>query len=92
MVHRIPGDAGDGDALVFFNFRGESAADDSRSISSTTATGSAKFGAIRVEINGVHKWIRIYEATAVGADADGGRHGLQGREERSRLIRHDALL
>jgi hypothetical protein len=46
---------------TFINFIGTSAADGSRSISSDTSEDSAKFGAIRVEINGVTKWIRIYD-------------------------------
>jgi hypothetical protein len=45
----------------FIDFVGTSAADGSRSISSDTTENSAKFGAIRVEINGVTKWIRIYD-------------------------------
>lgn len=46
---------------TFINFIGTSAADGSRSISSDTTEDSAKFGAVRVEINGVTKWIRIYD-------------------------------
>jgi len=46
---------------TFIDFIGTSAADGSRSISSDTTENSAKFGAIRVEINGVTKWIRIYD-------------------------------
>ncbi len=45
----------------FIDFIGTSAADGSRSVSSDTTTDSAKFGAIRIEINGVTKWIRIYD-------------------------------
>ena len=45
----------------FVNYVGTSAADGSRSISSDTTEDSAKFGAIRIEINGVTKWIRIYD-------------------------------
>jgi len=45
----------------FIDFIGTSAADGSRSISSDITENSAKFGAIRVEINGVTKWIRIYD-------------------------------
>lgn len=45
----------------FIDFIGTSAADGTRSISSDTTEDSAKFGAIRVEINGVTKWIRIYD-------------------------------
>jgi len=46
---------------TFINFIGTSAADGTRSISSDTTEDSAKFGAIRVEINGVLKWVRIYD-------------------------------
>ena len=45
----------------FINFIGTSAADGTRSISSDTTEDSAKFGAIQVEINGVTKWIRVYD-------------------------------
>jgi len=45
----------------FVDFIGTSAADGSRSISSDTTEDSAKFGAFRIEINGVTKWIRIYD-------------------------------
>ncbi len=45
----------------FINFIGTSAADGSRSISSDTTEDSAKFGAVRIEINGVTKWVRIYD-------------------------------
>jgi len=45
----------------FVDFIGTSAADGSRSISADTTTDSAKFGAIRIEINGVTKWIRVYD-------------------------------
>lgn len=47
---------------TFVNFIGTSAADGTRSISSDTNEASTKFGAIRIEINGVTKWIRIYDA------------------------------
>ena len=46
---------------TFIDFIGTSAADGSRSISSDTTEDSAKFGAIRVEINGVTKWVRVYD-------------------------------
>ncbi len=46
---------------TFTNYIGTSAADGSRSISSDTTEDSAKFGAIQIEINGVQKWIRIYD-------------------------------
>ena len=45
----------------FIDFIGTTASDGSKSISSDTTEDSAKFGAIRVEINGVTKWIRIYD-------------------------------
>jgi len=45
----------------FIDFIGTAASDGSKSISSDTTEDSAKFGAIRVEINGVTKWIRIYD-------------------------------
>ena len=53
-------DQGDEDES-FIDFIGTSASDDAANISSDTTSDSAKFGAIRVEINGVHKWIRIYD-------------------------------
>ena len=53
-------DQGDADQ-AFTNFAGTSASDDSSSISSSTAEASDKFGAIMVKINGVKKWIRIYD-------------------------------
>ncbi|KKN73785.1 hypothetical protein LCGC14_0397330 [marine sediment metagenome] len=46
---------------TFTNFIGTSAADGSRSISSDTTEDSTKFGAVRVEINGTTKWVRIYD-------------------------------
>ena len=45
----------------FTNFSGTSGAASSNSISSSTASASAKFGAIRIQINGVDKWIRVYD-------------------------------
>lgn len=45
----------------FVDFVGTSAADGSRSISSDTTEDSAKFGAVRVNINGVLKWVRVYD-------------------------------
>jgi len=53
-------DQGDTDES-FIDFKGTSAADGSTHISSDTTTDSAKFGAVRIEINGVHKWIRVYD-------------------------------
>ncbi len=46
---------------TFIDFVGTSAADGTRSISSDTTEDSAKFGAIRIEINGTTKWIRVYD-------------------------------
>jgi hypothetical protein len=45
----------------FTNYSGTSAGDGSASISSDTTEDSAKFGAIRIEINGATKWIRVYD-------------------------------
>jgi hypothetical protein len=47
----------------FINFVGTSSAASANSISSSTASAGAKTGAIRVKINGVDAWIRVY-ATA----------------------------
>ncbi len=46
---------------TFVNFIGTSAADGTRSISSDTTEDGAKFGAYRVEINGLTKWVRVYD-------------------------------
>jgi hypothetical protein len=46
---------------TFINFDGTSAADGTKSISSDTSEDSAKFGAVRVEINGATKWLRVYD-------------------------------
>lgn len=46
---------------TFINFQGTTASDDSKSISTDTTTDSAKYGAIKIEINGTTKWIRIYD-------------------------------
>jgi len=46
---------------TFINYIGTSASDGTRSISSDTTEDSAKFGAFRVEINGVTKWVRVYD-------------------------------
>ena len=56
-------DQGDADQ-EFIRFDGTSAADSSASVSSSTDTGGSKVGAIRVNINGTDRWIRLYE-TAV---------------------------
>lgn len=45
----------------FIDFQGTTAADGTRSISLDTTQDSTKYGAIRIEINGVTKWIRIYD-------------------------------
>jgi hypothetical protein len=47
----------------FINFVGTSSAASANSISSSTASAGAKTGAIKVKINGVDAWIRVY-ATA----------------------------
>lgn len=47
----------------FINFVGTSGATSTSSISSSTASAAAKTGAIKVKINGVDAWIRVY-ATA----------------------------
>ena len=47
----------------FVNFVGTSGAASANSISSSTASAAAKTGAIRIKINGVDAWIRVY-ATA----------------------------
>lgn len=46
---------------TFLDFIGTSAADGSRSISEDTTEDGSKFGAFKVEINGVTKWIRVYD-------------------------------
>jgi hypothetical protein len=46
---------------AFTNFTGTSGAASANSISSSTASAGAKFGAIRIQINGVDKWIRVYD-------------------------------
>jgi hypothetical protein len=48
---------------AFTNFSGTSGAASANSLSSSTASASAKTGAIKVQINGVDAWIRVY-ATA----------------------------
>jgi len=47
----------------FINFVGTSSAASANSISSSTASAGAKTGAIKIKINGVDAWIRVY-ATA----------------------------
>lgn len=46
---------------TFVNYVGSTAADGTKSISSDTSEDGAKFGAFRVEINGVTKWVRVYD-------------------------------
>ena len=53
-------DQGDGDQ-EFIRFDGTSASDSSASISSSTDEGGSKVGAIRVNINGTDRFIRIYD-------------------------------
>jgi len=48
---------------AFTNFAGTSGAASANSLSSSTAAAGAKTGAIKVQINGVDAWIRVY-ATA----------------------------
>jgi hypothetical protein len=52
-----------GNTLAFTNFSGTSGAASANSLSSSTASAGAKTGAIKVQINGVDAWIRVY-ATA----------------------------
>jgi hypothetical protein len=47
---------------AFTNYKGTTAADDSRSITLDTAEAGAKFGAVMIKINGVTKWIRVYDS------------------------------
>jgi hypothetical protein len=49
-----------GSTLPFTNFTGTSGAASANSISSSTASAAAKTGAIRIQINGVDAWIRVY--------------------------------
>ena len=48
----------------FIRFDGDSASDSSKSVSSSTDTGGSKVGAIRINVNGTDRFIRIYD-TAV---------------------------
>jgi hypothetical protein len=48
--------------FAFTNYKGTTAADSSASLSSSTAEAAAKFGAIRIRINGTDKWIRVYDS------------------------------
>ena len=49
-----------GTAGPLVNFVGTSGAASANSVSSSTASAAAKTGAIRVQINGVDAWIRVY--------------------------------
>ena len=49
--------------IAFTNFQGTLGAASANSLSSSVATAGAKTGAIKVQINGVDAWIRVY-ATA----------------------------
>ena len=46
---------------AFTDYVGTAAGDATKSISTSTASDSAKYGAVRVKINGTDKWIRIYD-------------------------------
>ena len=46
----------------FIRFDGTSASDGSKSISSSTDTGGSKVGAIRINVNGTDRFIRIYDS------------------------------
>ena len=48
--------------FAFTNYKGTTAADSTKSISTSTASAAAKFGAIRIRINGTDKWIRVYDS------------------------------
>ena len=48
--------------FAFTNYKGTTAADSSKSISTSTAEAAAKFGAVRIRINGTDKWIRVYDS------------------------------
>jgi len=52
--------AAGGSTLPFTNFTGISGAASANSISSSTASAAAKTGAIKIQINGVDAWIRVY--------------------------------
>ena len=49
-----------GTAGPLINFVGTSGAASANSVSSSTASASSKTGAIRIQINGVDAWIRVY--------------------------------
>jgi len=46
---------------AFADFQGTSGAASANSISTSTASAGAKYGAIRIQINGTDKWIRVYD-------------------------------
>jgi hypothetical protein len=54
-------DQGDADQ-EFIRFDGQSASDSSASISSSTGTSGSKVGAIRINIEGTDRWIRVYDS------------------------------
>ena len=46
----------------FIRFDGDSASDSSKSVSSSTDEGGSKVGAIRINVNGTDRFIRIYDS------------------------------
>lgn len=48
--------------FAFTNYKGTTAAGSTKSISTSTASAAAKFGAVRIRINGTDKWIRVYDS------------------------------
>jgi len=46
---------------AFADFQGTPGAASANSISTSTASAGAKYGAIRIQINGTDKWIRVYD-------------------------------
>jgi hypothetical protein len=54
-------DQGDADQ-EFIRFDGSDASDSSASISTSTGTSGSKVGAIRVNIEGTDRWIRVYDS------------------------------
>ena len=49
--------------FAFTNYKGTTAADAStKSIALSTAEAGAKYGAVRIRINGTDKWIRVYDS------------------------------
>ena len=45
----------------FIDFSGSTGGAETRSVSTDTTENDAKFGAIMIQINGVTKWIRVYD-------------------------------